>query len=83
MQDDVYTCPLTGFSVRRPDGWAFMPGASLWVGDRRTGPCAADSPAGAPSAACRAFLDGSEKAREQWRLETAFARFEATLWPAP
>ena len=26
MQDDVFTCPLTGFSVRRPDGWMFMPG---------------------------------------------------------
>ena len=40
MQDDVYTCPLTGFSVRRPDGWAFVPGA--WaVADRRAGAGAA------------------------------------------
>ncbi len=63
--------------------YAFTPGASLWAGGQRVGPCAADSPAGTPSAACRAFLDGSEKAREQWRLEAAFARFEATPWPAP
>ena len=63
--------------------YSFMAGPSLWVGDRRAGPCAADSPAGMPSAACRAFLDGSEKAREQWRLEATFARFEATPWPAP
>jgi hypothetical protein len=62
--------------------YAFAPGASLWLGTARVGPCAADSPAGAPSAPCRAFLDGSEKAREQWRLEAAFARFEATAWPA-
>lgn len=63
--------------------YSFAPGASLWLGGVRTGPCAADSPAGAPSTACRAFLDGSEKAREQWRLEAAFARFEATPRPAP
>jgi adenosine deaminase len=63
--------------------YSFAPGASLWAGDRRVGPCAIDSPAGTPSAACRAFLDGSEKAREQWRLEAAFARFETTPWPAP
>lgn len=63
--------------------YSFAPGPSLWVGDRRVGPCAADSPAGTPSPACRAFLDGSEKAREQWRLEAAYARFEATPWPAP
>ena len=63
--------------------YSFAPGASLWAGDRRAGPCAADSPAGTPSAACRAFLHGNEKAREQWRLEAAFARFEATPWPAP
>ena len=33
--------------------------------------------------ACRAFLDRSEKAAAQWRLETDFARFEASTWPAP
>lgn len=27
MHDDVFTCPLTGFSLRRPEGWAFVPGA--------------------------------------------------------
>lgn len=61
--------------------YAFAPGTSLWIGSARVGPCATDSPVGTPSAACRAFLDGSEKAREQWRLEAAFARFEATPWP--
>lgn len=63
--------------------YSFAPGASLWAGERRAEPCAADSPAGMPSTACQAFLDGNEKAREQWRLESAYARFEATPWPAP
>ena len=33
MHDDVYVCPFTGFSLRRPDGWSFVPG-SWAVADR-------------------------------------------------
>jgi adenosine deaminase len=60
----------------------FLPGESLWE--------AADvftAPAGAckgqalgtdkPSAGCKAFLEGSEKASAQWELERRFRAFEA------
>jgi hypothetical protein len=71
---------LKGFA-RNALEYSFLPGQSLWLGGARTGPCAGDAPSSQPSAACRAFLDANEKAREQWRLETEFARFEATPWP--
>lgn len=59
---------------------SFLPGASLWK-DGRTfrlvDACAADSPAkSSPSAACRKFLDGSERAQVQWREEGEFEKFE-------
>ena len=39
MHDDVFTCPLTGFTLRRPDGWQFVPGA--WaIADRGAAPTA-------------------------------------------
>ncbi|MBI3453636.1 MAG: adenosine deaminase [Rhodospirillales bacterium] len=66
---------------------AFLAGASLWRGRGDFVPvaaCAAGTPGdAAPSPACRDFLGGSDKAREQWRLEAAFAAFEATPWPVP
>jgi adenosine deaminase len=60
----------------------FLPGASLWAApDAFTTPAA---PCGAqvlgadkPTAGCKAFLDGSEKASEQWELERRFRAFEA------
>ncbi len=69
--------------VRNSLEYAFLPGASLWRGT--TPFTMADSCAGAqaPSPACLAFLGHSEKAAAQWRLETEFARFEASTWPAP
>jgi hypothetical protein len=65
--------------------YAFLPGGSLWRGTTpfvMAAPCA-DAPAPSPSSACLDFLGRSEKASAQWRLETEFARFEATTWPAP
>jgi adenosine deaminase len=60
----------------------FLPGASLWVS-----PDVFNAPAAAckgdilgaknPSAGCKAFLDGSEKAAAQWELERRFRAFEA------
>jgi hypothetical protein len=45
--------------------------------------CQAELGAEAPaSPACRDFLAANDKAREQWRLEAAFRRFESTSWPA-
>jgi adenosine deaminase len=58
---------------------SFLPGKSLWAsanGDfRPTTPCASDI-AGKPSHACTEFLDENERAKEQRKLEAAFAEFE-------
>ncbi len=58
---------------------AFLPGASLWSDAHKFAmvhECAADRLANVPAAACLKFLNGSEKAREQWRLERRFVDFE-------
>ncbi|HYE23758.1 MAG TPA: adenosine deaminase [Clostridia bacterium] len=60
---------------------AFLKGASLWSDAKRftvTGACAKDKPTNpAISVGCQKFLDASEKAREQWRVEKKLAEFEA------
>jgi adenosine deaminase len=60
----------------------FLPGASLWARpDDFAAPakaCEREALGGdTPSAACKAFLDGSEKAAAQWELERRFRAFEA------
>jgi len=58
---------------------SFLPGASLWSDARRFTPvheCANERPATVSNSACTKLLNGSEKAREQWRLERRFADFE-------
>jgi adenosine deaminase len=60
---------------------SFLPGQSLWAqakGAFRPVPaCAADSATHEkPSPGCEKFLAANERAREQWKLETAFAHFE-------
>lgn len=61
--------------------YAFLPGGSLWADAKtfvRVSQCARDVPsAQEPSAACRQFLDGNEKARLQWKLEVEFKAFES------
>lgn len=62
----------------------FLAGASLWSApDDFAAPVAAckGQPLGTekPSAPCKAFLDGSEKATAQWELERRFKKFEATF----
>jgi adenosine deaminase len=59
---------------------SFIPGVSLLddtVVKGNVAPCeiALRNPS-APSTACKAVLDNSERARVQWRLERAFAEFE-------
>jgi adenosine deaminase len=60
---------------------SFLPGESVWsvtkVDFRPVPACARDT-AGAekPSSACAAFLAANERAREQWKLEGEFAKFE-------
>ncbi|HEX2448116.1 MAG TPA: adenosine deaminase [Methyloceanibacter sp.] len=70
--------------VRNSIEYSFLPGASLWDDKggyvRVVAECRADAPgADEPSAACAAFLRGSEKAAEQWELEGRFKTFEGSL----
>jgi len=60
----------------------FLPGESLWATpDGFTAPAVPckSQPLGAeqPTAACKTFLDSSEKAKAQWELERRFHVFEA------
>ena len=60
---------------------SFLPGESLWSETkgalRPVIVCAADAAgSGKPSAGCAKFLAANERAREQWKLEAAFAEFE-------
>jgi hypothetical protein len=57
---------------------AFLPGESLWGSSMQpVEACAADTAGNdAPSGECLAWLETSEKARLQWRLEAAFSEFE-------
>ena len=70
-------------SARESLEHAFLPGDSLWSALSEASPvadCAApDTKAvgDAPSEACQAFLDGSERARFQWELERRFRVFES------
>jgi hypothetical protein len=63
---------------------AFLPGASLWRNSKSFVPvleCADDRPgAKLASARCQKLLDGSEKARLQWKLESNYREFEARPW---
>jgi hypothetical protein len=58
--------------------YSFLPGASLWSDSktfRMAAACAA-STTEKPSAACEKFIDGSERAKGQWKLEEEFEKFE-------
>ncbi len=60
---------------------SFLPGESLWTATKVTfkpvAACAGDRlGADKPSTGCGKFLAASERAREQWKLEAAYAEFE-------
>jgi adenosine deaminase len=60
---------------------SFLPGQSLWAEARASfrpvSACASDTLGNEkPSTGCAKFLDANEHAREQWKLEAAFAEFE-------
>jgi hypothetical protein len=65
--------------------YSFLSGASLWADAKRASfvsDCAGAAPGGAnekKSAVCDLFLTGSDKARQQWRLEAEFVAFEKTI----
>jgi adenosine deaminase len=60
---------------------SFLPGSSLWAAPERftmVAACAGDTLRPEPaSPACRRLLDGSERARIEWKEEVEFSRFEA------
>ena len=59
---------------------SFLTGASLWSDARKFTPvreCVGERPTTVPNPACTKFLNGSEKAREEWRLEHRLADFES------
>ncbi len=62
---------------------SFLPGESLWAQTkmqfREVSECPAETEAGKPSSKCAGFLAKSERAREQWKLESAFRDFEKQL----
>jgi hypothetical protein len=61
--------------------YSFLPGASLWSDARKFAPatpCARDVQAmKLTSNGCRQYLEGSEKAKLQWKLEEEFKAFES------
>ncbi len=65
---------------------SFLAGASLWSDGRSftatTRECSMEHLA-SPGPACQKFLDSSDRAREQWKLEQAFAEFEARFRAEP
>src|SRR4029077_14056731 len=80
---ESYRLPYTELKrmTRQSIEHSFLPGQSLWAETRSAcvpiKACAADA-AGAekPSATCTKFLASNERAREQWKLENEFAKFE-------
>jgi adenosine deaminase len=59
---------------------SFLPGASLWREAKTFQPVAACAGSGGtmqPSAGCRKYLEENPRANMQWKVEAAFARFEA------
>lgn len=63
--------------------YSFLDGDSLWQSPNFlniVGACADDRPGGRLSVDCNDFLQQSDRAREQWRLEAEFAEFEGLPW---
>jgi hypothetical protein len=61
--------------------YSFLAGSSLWQSpefDSMVGVCRGEVPGSAVrSKGCEAFLQGSDRARTQWKLEADYAAFEA------
>jgi adenosine deaminase len=63
---------------------SFLAGPSLWAdanATKRVTACASDDANQAQaSAGCQKFLQTSDRAQAQWRLEQGFAKFESRRW---
>jgi adenosine deaminase len=57
---------------------SFLPGDSLWFDAKlfKLVAACADAQPGTLSSSCQSFLNASEKARTQWKLEEEFVKFE-------
>ena len=79
--DQELSYPTLKRMARNSLEYSFLPGASLWSDATSFKPdaaCAADPLGKAnPSSKCQKFLETSERARTQWRLEGEFTAFEA------
>ncbi len=80
---ESYPLPYTELKrmTRQSIEHSFLPGQSLWAETKGAfkpaAACASDELGKEkPSAGCAKFLDANEHAREQWKLEAAFAGFE-------
>lgn len=78
---ESYRLPYTELKrmTRQSLEHSFLPGESLWTRlvFRPVPACAADiAGADKPSAKCAKFLAENERAREQWKLESEFTKFE-------
>ena len=64
--------------------YSFLEGQSLWQSTEFAAVdavCASDTPGlSTVSENCQAFLQGSDRARSQWQLESQFREFEALAW---
>jgi hypothetical protein len=79
---DFVNYPLLKWMARNSLEHSFMPGASLWANAknfRTVKPCAGVMQGGSLSSPCKAYLDGSKRAKLQWDLETEFVSFERTF----
>lgn len=68
--------------VRQSVEHSFLPGPSLWAdgkGFKVGSACAGDRAGEKVSAGCQKFLDGSEKATVQWRVEGELVKFEGAV----
>ncbi len=75
---DFVTYPLLKRMARLSLEHSFVPGASLWAETKTFRPVSAcaEAVSGKASGACQKFLDSSERARLQWKLEEEYASFE-------
>jgi hypothetical protein len=75
---DFLTYPLLKGMARLSLEHSFVPGASLWAETKPFRPVSACAGAMSEksSAGCQKFLDSSERARLQWKLEQEYDRFE-------
>ena len=69
--------------VRESLEHSFLAGPSLWADTNATHPvmaCASDLGKAQASEQCQKFLQASDRAQAQWKLEQEFAKFESRRW---